>query len=61
MRPIYPRIETAGSIQATARDGGELVERAPLHRPDIIIIADVNMPVMPDCERLADSYDPSRY
>jgi DNA-binding NarL/FixJ family response regulator len=38
-------LEGEVDIVATARDGGQLVEQALKHRPDIIV-ADMNMPVM---------------
>lgn len=44
-------LEGEAEIVATASDGGELVERARLHRPDIVI-ADVNMPVMSGLEAM---------
>jgi DNA-binding NarL/FixJ family response regulator len=44
-------LEGEAEIVATASDGGQLVERARLHRPDIVI-ADVNMPVMSGLEAM---------
>jgi two-component system, NarL family, response regulator NreC len=38
-------LEGEVEIVATAKDGGQLVEQARLHRPDIVV-ADMNMPVL---------------
>jgi two-component system, NarL family, response regulator NreC len=44
-------LEGEVDVVATANDGGQLLERARLHRPDIIV-ADVNMPVMSGLEAM---------
>jgi DNA-binding NarL/FixJ family response regulator len=44
-------LEGEVEIVATAADGAQLVERARLHRPDIVV-ADVNMPAMSGLEAM---------
>jgi DNA-binding NarL/FixJ family response regulator len=44
-------LEREVEVVGTAHDGGQLIELARLHRPDIIV-ADVNMPVMSGLEAM---------
>jgi DNA-binding NarL/FixJ family response regulator len=44
-------LERQVEVVATANDGGQLVDLARLHRPDIVV-ADVNMPVMSGLEAM---------